>query len=240
MRYFSPRFFMQYAKQLILSCLGLGGLLLCVGLFLTFNAPEDYQQGKTVMIMFIHVPTAWGSMLLYMLMAIAALGTLIYRHPMADVVNESAGLLGAALSFICLVTGSLWGRPMWGTYWVWDARLTSMLILFLIYLGLVVLWSSSEEKLKTGRMAAILTLFGAINLPIIKFSVEWWNTLHQPASVLRLGGPRIHESLLYPLMTMAFALFFLFLALLFMRIENALLTRRLEAAALKKAYQEGQ
>jgi heme exporter protein C len=236
---FSPTFFLHHASRLIIGSVILGFALLAVGLFLSFNAPEDYQQGKTVMIMFIHVPMAWGSSLLYVLMSLSALGTLIYRHPMADVVNESAALLGAVLSLICLVTGSLWGRPMWGTYWVWDARLTSMLVLFLIYLGLVVLWASSEDKLKTGRICAIFTLFGVINLPIIKFSVEWWNTLHQPASVLRVGGPRIHESLLYPLMTMAFALFFIFLTLLFLRIRNALLERRLESLALKKAYGEG-
>ena len=152
-------------------------------------APPDYQQGETVRIMFIHVPAAWLAMFGYMLIAVAALGTLIWRHPLADVAAKTAAPIGATFTFIALVTGSLWGKPMWGTYWVWDARLTSVLVLFLLYLGLIALWQSIEEPGRAGRAAAILALVGAINVPIIKFSVDWWNTLHQPASVVPHGRP---------------------------------------------------
>ena len=140
--------------------------------------------------MFIHVPAAWLAMGVWTLMSIAALGTLVWRHPLADVAAKAAAPIGAAFTLICLVTGMLWGRPMWGAYWVWDARLTSVLVLFLMYLGVIALWRTVDDPSRAGRAAAILTLVGAINLPIIKFSVDWWNTLHQPASVLRLGGPR--------------------------------------------------
>ena len=145
-------------------------------------------------IMFIHVPAAWLGMFGWALMSVAALGTLVWRHPLADVAAKAAAPIGAAFTLLCLVTGSLWGRPMWGTYWVWDARLTSVLVLFLMYLGVIALWRTVEDPTRAARAAAILTLVGAINLPIIKFSVDWWNTLHQPASVLRLGGPAIHPS----------------------------------------------
>ena len=157
----------------------------------TYGAPDDYQQGATVKIMFIHVPSAWLGMFCWTLMSVAALGTLVWRHPLADVAAKAAAPIGAAFTFLCLVTGSLWGRPMWGTYWVWDARLTSVLVLFLMYLGVIALWRTVEDPSRAARAVAILTLVGAINLPIIKFSVDWWNTLHQPASVFRLGGPTI-------------------------------------------------
>ena len=165
-------------------------------------APPDYQQGETVKIMFIHVPSAWLAMFGYMLIAVASLGTLIWRHPLADVAAKTAAPIGATFTFIALVTGSLWGKPMWGTYWVWDARLTSMLVLFLLYLGLIALWQAIEEPGRAGRAAAILALVGAINIPIIKFSVDWWNTLHQPASVFRMGGSTIDPALLTPLFVM--------------------------------------
>ncbi len=165
-------------------------ILLGVGLYLAFFvAPPDYQQGETVRIMFVHVPAAWLAMFGYTLIAVAALGTLIWRHPLADVAAKAAAPIGATFTFVALVTGSLWGKPMWGTYWVWDARLTSVLVLFLLYLGLIALWQAIEEPGRAGRAAAILALVGAVNLPIIKFSVDWWNTLHQPASVIRTGGP---------------------------------------------------
>jgi heme exporter protein C len=200
------------------------------------NAPEDYQQGRTVLIMFIHVPLAWGSMAIYMVMVSAALGTLVWRHPMADVAVKSAAPLGAAFAFCCLVTGSLWGRPMWGTYWVWDARLTSMLVLFLIYLGLIALYNASDDPLKAGKAGAILTLAGVINLPIIKFSVEWWNTLHQPASVFRAGGSAIHPDLLKPLFAMAIAFALLFFTLHFVFMRNELLSRKLKRQRANEAF----
>src|SRR5262245_61114988 len=159
-----------------------------VGLYQVLHAPDDYQQGATVKIMFTHVPSAWLAMMCWTVMAAAALGTLVWRHPLADVAAKAAAPLGAAFTFLCLLTGSLWGRPMWGTYWVWDGRLTSVLVLFLMYLGVLALWRTVDDPSRAARAVAILTLVGAINLPIIKFSVDWWATLHQPASVLRLGG----------------------------------------------------
>jgi heme exporter protein C len=219
-------------------------ILLGIGLFLSlFVAPPDYQQGETVKIMFVHVPAAWLSMLGYTLIAIAALGTLIWRHPLADVAAKTAAPIGATFAFIALVTGSLWGKPMWGTYWVWDARLTSMLILFLLYLGLIALWQAIDEPRRAGRAAAILGLVGAINIPIIKFSVDWWNTLHQPESVFRMGGPTIDPSLLTPLFVMAagFTALFVLLHLIAMRAEilrrrvHALQQTQVERAALAEA-----
>ena len=156
--------------------------------------------------MYLHVPAAWLSMWIYIVMASAALGTLVWRHPLADAAQKAAAPLGAGFTFLCLVTGSLWGKPMWGAWWVWDARLTSVLVLFLIYLGLIALWRTIEDPGKAARAAAIFTLVGAINIPIIKFSVDWWNTLHQPASVFRLGGPAIAASMLWPLLVMALGL----------------------------------
>jgi heme exporter protein C len=193
--------------------------------------------------MFVHVPAAWLSMLGYTLIAIAALGTLIWRHPLADVAAKTAAPIGATFTFIALVTGSLWGKPMWGTYWVWDARLTSMLILFLLYLGLIALWQAIDEPGRAGRAAAILGLVGAINIPIIKFSVDWWNTLHQPESVFRMGGPTIDPSLLTPLFVMAagFTALFVLLHLIAMRAEilrrrvHALQQTQVERAALAEA-----
>ena len=205
-------------------------IALVLGLYLAFFvAPPDYQQGETVRIMFVHVPAAWLAMFGYLLIAISALGTLIWRHPLADVAAKAAAPIGATFTFVALVTGSLWGKPMWGTYWVWDARLTSVLVLFLLYLGLIALWQSIEEPGRAGRAAAILALVGAVNLPIIKFSVDWWNTLHQPASVLRPGGPTIDPSMLAPLfvMAVAFALIFTLLHLIAMRAE--ILRRRVRA-----------
>ena len=219
-------------------------VLLGIGLYLAFFvAPPDYQQGETVKIMFIHVPSAWLAMFGYMLIAVAALGTLIWRHPLADVAGKAAAPIGATFTFVALVTGSLWGKPMWGTYWVWDARLTSVLVLFLLYLGLLALWQAIEEPGRAGRAAAILALVGAVNVPIIHYSVVWWNTLHQPASVFRMGGPTIAPSLLAPLLVMAiaFTLLFVLLHLIAMRAEilrrrvRALQQSQVERAALVEA-----
>jgi len=208
-------------------------ILLGIGLYLSlFVAPPDYQQGETVKIMFIHVPSAWLAMFGYMLIAASALGTLIWRHPLADVAAKTAAPIGATFTFIALVTGSLWGKPMWGTYWVWDARLTSVLVLFLLYLGLIALWNAIEEPGRAGRAAAILALVGAVNVPIIHYSVVWWNTLHQPASVFRLGGPTIAASMLWPLLVMAVGFTLLFAALLLLRMRTALVAARVRALRL--------
>jgi heme exporter protein C len=185
-----------------------------------------------VKIMFVHVPAAWLSMFCWALMSVAALGTLVWRHPLADVAAKAAAPIGAAFTFLCLVTGSLWGRPMWGTYWVWDARLTSVLVLFLMYLGLIALWRTVDDPSRAGRAAAILTLVGAVNLPIIKFSVDWWNTLHQPASVFRLGGPTVDPSILVPLLWMAIAFTLLFVTLHLAAMRNEILRRRIRTLRL--------
>jgi heme exporter protein C len=206
-----------------------------VGLWETAVAPDDYQQGATVKIMFIHVPNAWLSMFVWAVMTVTALGTLIWRHPLADVAAKCAAPLGAAFTFLALVTGSLWGRPMWGTYWEWDARLTSVLVLFIMYLAVIALWRTVDDPGRAGRAAAILTLVGAINLPIIKFSVDWWNTLHQPASVFRMGGPTIDSSLLVPLAVMAIAFTLLFVTLHLAAMRNEILRRRIRTLMLARA-----
>ena len=188
-------------------------------------------------IMFIHVPFSWLAMFGWSIMTVAALGTLVWRHPLADVSAKTAAPIGAAFTFLSLVTGSLWGRPMWGTYWEWDARLTSVLILFLMYLGVIALWRAVEDHTRAARAAAILTLVGAINLPIIKFSVDWWNTLHQPASVLRAGGPTIHASILTPLLVMAVAFSLLFVTLHLAAMRNEILRRRIRTMRMMQAAQ---
>jgi heme exporter protein C len=232
----NPTRFLAFSGALLPWLWGAALLGLAVGLYLSFLvAPPDYQQGETVRIMFIHVPSAWLSMFGYLLMAVAALGTLVWRHPLADVAAKSIAPVGAAFTFLALITGSLWGRPMWGTYWVWDARLTSVLVLFLMYLGLIALWRAVEDPGRAGRVAAVLTLVGVVNLPIIKFSVDWWNTLHQPASVFRVGGPTIDASMLWPLMIMAVAMTLLFLALSMMAMRNEILRRRVRTLELAAA-----
>ena len=208
-----------------------------IGLYLVwFVAPDDYQQGATVKIMFIHVPNAWLAMAVWGLMSIASIGTLVWRHPLADVGAKAAAPIGAAFTFLALLTGSLWGRPMWGTYWVWDARLTSVLVLFLMYLGVMALWRTVDDPSRAARAAAIFTLVGAINLPIIKFSVDWWNTLHQPASVFRPGGPTIDPSILTPLLVMALAFMLLFVTLHLAAMRNEILRRRVRTMWLMQAH----
>ena len=236
LKYANPTHFLRLANGLIPSLAIVTTALFAVGLYLTFYvAPADYQQGDTVRIMFIHVPAAWLSLFVYGAMTLAALGTLVWRHPLADAAQKTAAPLGAAFTFICLVTGSLWGKPMWGTWWVWDARLTSELVLLLIYLGLVALWQTIEDPGRAARAAAILTLVGVVNIPIIKFSVDWWNTLHQPASVFRVGGPTIHPTMLWPLLIMAIAGSLLFVTLHLMAIRNEILRRRLRRLAMHAA-----
>ncbi|HEX2216007.1 MAG TPA: heme ABC transporter permease [Xanthobacteraceae bacterium] len=236
----NPTRFMAFAERALPWLAGVTACAFAVGLYLAwFVAPDDYQQGATVKIMFVHVPAAWLAMFGWGLMSVAALGTLVWRHPLADVAARATAPLGSAFTFLCLVTGALWGRPMWGTYWVWDARLTSVLVLFLMYLGLLALWHAVEEPLRAGRLAAVLTLVGAINLPIIKFSVDWWSTLHQPASVLRLGGPAIHSSILVPLLAMGLAFLLLFVTLLLAAMRNEILRRRVRTLRLRQAQAAG-
>jgi heme exporter protein C len=181
------------------------------------------------------VPAAWLGTFAWVLMSIAGLGTLVWRHPLADVAAKAAAPIGAAFTLMCLVTGSLWGRPMWGTYWVWDARLTSVLVLFLMYLGVIALWRTIDDPTRAARVAAVLTLVGAVNIPIIKFSVDWWNTLHQPASVLRLGGSTIHPTILVPLIVMLVAFTLLFLTLHLAAMRNEIMRRRVRTLLIMQA-----
>src|SRR6202046_1375495 len=210
----NPSRFLKFPNADIPWRAGVTVLVFAFALEQAMIAPDDYQQGATVKIMYLHVPSAWLGLLGWGLMSVAALGTLVWRHPLADVTAKAAAPIGAAFTLLCLVTGSLWGRPEWGTYWVWDARLTSVLLLFLLYLGVIALWRTVEDASRAARAAAILTLVGAIDLPIIKFSVDWWNTLHQPASVFRLGGSTIDPTILIPLFIMAGGFPLLFVTLL--------------------------
>ncbi len=235
----NPSVFLGYSGRILPFAAAAAAVCMAVGLYLAFFvAPADYQQGDSVRIMFVHVPSAWLAMFCYSLMAISALGTLVWRHPLADVSARAAAPIGAAFTFLALVTGSVWGKPMWGTWWVWDARLTSVLVLFLMYLGLIALWRAIDEPARAARIAAILILIGFVNIPIIKFSVEWWNTLHQPASVLRLDGPTIHSSILWPLLVMAVAFTLTFLTLHLAAMRAEIYRRRVRAAQLRAASPE--
>jgi len=207
-------------------------LAIIAGLYLGFTAPPDYQQGDTVKIMFIHVPAAWVAMMCYGLMAIASLLGLVNRHPLADVAAKAAAPLGAMFTALALITGSLWGKPMWGAYWVWDARLTSFLLLLFLYLGYIALWNAIEDETRAARAAAILALVGVVNLPIIEFSVDWWNTLHQGESIIRAGGPLIAGVFLWPLGLMAVGYTTLFFTLWMIRIRTEIIARRVRALQL--------
>src|SRR6202521_3973678 len=219
----NPTRFLALVERVLPWLIAATVLAFAIGLRAAWLAPDDYQQGATVKIMYIHVPNAWLSMFVWGVMSLAALGTLVWRHPLADVAAKCAAPLGAAFTFLALVTGSLWGRPMWGTYWVWDARLTSVLVLFLMYLALIALGRTVDVPTRAGRAAAVLTLVGAVNLPIIKFSVDWWNTLHQPASVFRVGGPTVDRSMLIPLVVMALAFTLLFITLHLAAMRNEIM-----------------
>lgn len=229
----NPTRFMQLSGKVMPWVAGAAVVLIAYALYLAFFvAPEDYQQGQTVKIMFIHVPAAWLAMMGYALIAISSFGYLVFRHPLADVSAKAAAPIGAAFTFLALATGSLWGKPMWGTYWVWDARLTSMLILLFLYFGLMALRSSIEDEALAGKLCAVLGLVGVTILPIIKFSVDWWNTLHQPASVFRVGGPTIHPDLLWPLLVSAIGFSLLFFALHAKGMRNEILRRRLRSLTM--------
>ena len=231
----NPTRFMGIADRVIPWLAALSVALLVAGLYMCFTAPEDYQQGATVLIMFIHVPAAWLAMMCYSVMSISALGTLVWRHPLSDVSLRAAAPIGAAFTFISLVTGSLWGKPMWGTYWVWDARLTSVLVLFIIYLGIMALARAIEEPAQAAKSLAVITLVGFVNIPIIKFSVDWWNTIHQPASVSRFGRPAMDAAFLYPLLVMALAYTMIFFTLHLMNMRSEILKRRIRVMKLKAA-----
>ena len=231
----NPTRFLAIVSAVLPWMIGATAVLFAVGLFMSFIAPEDYQQGITVRIMFVHVPAAWLAMMCYTVMAVSAVGSLVWRHPLADVSAKAAAPIGAAFTFLALLTGSLWGKPMWGTWWVWDARLTSVFVLMLMYLGLIALYRAIDDPSKSARVAAIVILVGYVNIPIIKFSVDWWNTLHQPASVFRLDGPTIHSSMLYPLLVMALAFVMLFFTLHLMAMRNEIWRRRVASLRRRAA-----
>ncbi len=231
----NPTVFLALSARLLPWLTALTLALFAWGLTLAATVPPDYQQGETVRIMFIHVPAAYLASLIYGVMTLAALGTLVWRHPLADAAQRAAAPLGAGFTLLALLTGSLWGRPMWGTYWVWDARLTSVLVLFLIYLGIIALWRALDDQALAARACAILTLVGAVDLPIIKFSVDWWNTLHQPASLITMEGSKLAPVYLTPLLVMMGAFTLLFLALHLAAIRNEILRRRLARLTMQAA-----
>lgn len=233
-----PGLFMGWSRHLVWPLAAITAILFAVGLWLSFyGSPADYQMGDTVRLMYVHVPNAWLSQFCYAVMAASAIGTLVWRHPMADVSQKAAAPLGAAFTAMALFTGALWGRPTWGTYWEWDGRMTSTLVLLLIYLGIIALWRAFEDPLKGARVIAIITLVGAVNIPIIKFSVDWWQTLHQPASVFRLDGPTVDPAILTPLLTMTFAFSFLFLTLHLVRMRTEINARRVRTISQQLARQ---
>jgi heme exporter protein C len=232
----NPTRFMALSGRLLPWIAGMGAVCLIIGFYgAWFRAPADYQQGETIRIMYVHVPAAWLAMLFYTLMTLSAVGALVWRHPLAEVAQKAAAPIGACFTLVCLITGALWGRPMWGTYWVWDARLTSMLVLLLIYLAIIALWRTVDEPAQAGRAVSILTLVGFVYIPIIKFSVDWWNTLHQPASVFRMGGPTIHPSMLWPLLICAVGLSLAAVALHLVAMRTEIMRRRIRTLTILAA-----
>lgn len=231
----NPKRFMDLSAKLLPWTWAAAGILMATGLYMSFFvAPADYQQGETVRMMFIHVPAASMAQMVYMFMAAASATALIFKHPLADMAAKAAAPIGAGFTFLALVTGSLWGKPMWGTWWVWDARLTSVLVLLFLYIGYIALWEAMEEPVKAARAAAVLCLVGVVNIPVIKFSVEWWNTLHQPTSLAKVDGPAIHSSMLWPLAIMALAYGVFFLALVLLRMRTEILKRRIRSLQLAR------
>jgi heme exporter protein C len=234
-----PGQFAAWTRPLVLPLALVSAGLFLLGLwFAFFNSPEDYQMGHTVRIMYVHVPAAWLSQFVYAAMAVSAVGTLVWRHPLADVSMKAAAPLGATFTALALFTGALWGRPTWGTFWEWDGRMTSTLVLLLIYLGIIALWRAFDDQLRAARVIAVFTLVGAINIPIIKFSVDWWATLHQPASVFRADGPTMPGSILTPLLVMVLAFTMLFATLHLVRMQTEIRTRRIRTLERRLAERE--
>lgn len=230
----NPTSFLKWNRRVLPWASVTTVILLAAGIYLSlFVAPPDYQQGETVRIMFVHVPSAWMALFTYTVMAAASAAGLIWKSPLSHLTAKAAAPIGASFTLLALVTGSLWGQPMWGTWWVWDARLTSVLILFFLYLGYIALWEAIDDYTRAAKSTAILALVGVVNIPIIKFSVDWWNTLHQPASVLRMDGPSIHPSLLVPLLVMGAAFTGYFIVVLLIRLEREILAR--QAQVLRRA-----
>ena len=227
-RFANPNQFLRIANPVLPWCAWLTGICIATGLYFGLvQSPPDYQQGETVRIMYVHVPAAIMAMFVYANMAIASVTALIWKHPLGFLAAKASAPIGACFTLIALATGSLWGQPMWGTWWVWDARLTSFLILFFIYIGYIALIDAFDDPSRGQRTASILALVGAVNLPIIKFSVDWWNTLHQPASLLKMDGPAIHSDILAPLLIMIVGFCLLYLTLLIVRIRSEIAAMRI-------------
>ena len=222
----NPSKFNKFTDMIFKPLVFISSVILIVGLILVYLSPLDYQQGLTVKIMYVHVPSAWLALLTYAVMTIYSIIGIAFKIPFSFIVNKAIAPLGAVFTLLCLISGSLWGKPMWGTWWVWDARLTSVAILFIIYLVIIFLNNTFENRDVREKTIAVFILIGSINLPIIKFSVDWWNTLHQPASISKLSSPSIDSSMLQPLlvMTIAFSLIGLIIAVL--RIKAEILIRK--------------
>src|SRR5438067_3404805 len=222
-RYANPANFMRLSAAVLPFTVAATLLCLAVGLYLSFSVPPDYQQGTTVTLLFIHVPADVVAEMAYGAIAVCSLLSLVWRHPLSDIAARAAAPLGALFTALGLITGALWGKPMWGTYWVWDARLTSFLLLLFLYLGYMALWNAIEDETRAARATAILALVGAVNIPIIKFSVEWWSTLHQGESIV---SGKLAPVFLAPLLLMMAGYVLLFLTLWMVRIRTAILERR--------------
>lgn len=230
----NPHRFSKLTGNLQLPLIILSTTMISLGLYYgLFDSPKDYQQGDAVRIMYVHVPSAWLASFLYFSLAISCIFYLVWKHPLADLISNAIAPIGLIFSVLTLITGSLWGKPMWGTWWVWDARLTSMLILFFFYLGFILLSNAFERKIDGSKTASVLAIIGLINLPIIKFSVDWWHTLHQPSSILRMDGPSIDKEMLFPLalMMVGFSLFSLYLIII--NVKTMLMEKKCEALILK-------
>ena len=238
-RFANPTRFMRYSAVVLPWAVWATAALIAIGLYLAlFVAPPDYQQGESVRIMFVHVPSAWMALFVYTGMAAASAMALIWKHPLSDIAARASAPIGACFTFMALVTGSLWGKPMWGTWWVWDARLTSMLVLLFLYLGYMALADAFDDPARGAKAAAILALVGFVNVPIIKFSVDWWNTLHQPASVVKMGGPAIHLSMLAPLLIMVLGFTAFYIAVLIMRMRTEIVTAKLRSLQIDRTERQ--
>ena len=225
--YANPHRFMKLAARLHAPLWLTALVALAFGLFMVSGVPDDYQQGATVRIMFVHVPAAWMALFAYSFIFFASIVAVVLRHPLGYLAARAAAPVGAVFTLVALVTGALWGQPMWGTWWVWDARLTSVLVLLFIYLGYIALWEAIDDYGRAARATSILAFVGFVNVPIVKFSVDWWNTLHQPASVSRFARPALHADFLYPLLVMGVAFLLLFLAITLTRLQMEILRQRL-------------
>lgn len=235
-RFANPARFSRIAARVLPWSTAATLALFVIGIyFALFASPADYQQGETVRIMYVHVPSAWIAMGCYTFIAVMSAMALIWKHPLADIAARAAAPLGAGFTLIVLITGSLWGKPTWGTWWVWDARLTSVLVLFFLYLGHIALTNAFDNPQRGARAAAVLALVGFVNIPIIKFSVDWWNTLHQPASITRLDAPAIDPAMLTPLLVMALAFTAYFITMLLVRMRADLNAARARALRLSAA-----